>query len=60
MYEAEPKKVRQVSLKEYKRMKMKMLKQFCIYLTDDEKKYMNSLKNEIKVDQFCISKIMNY
>ena len=60
MYTADPQKIRQMTLKEYKKMKMKMLKEFGIYLTDDEKNYVKHLENDIKVDQFCISKIMNY
>ena len=41
------------TLKQYKKEKRKLLKEFLIYLTDEEKAYMESLENEIQVDQFC-------
>lgn len=41
------------TLKQYKKQKRKLLKEFLIYLTSEEKAYMESLENEIQVDQFC-------
>jgi hypothetical protein len=48
---------RTMSLKSYKKMKVEALSDFCITLTDQEQTYMNSLKTEIAVDNFYISKI---
>ena len=48
-----------MSLDDYKEMKLGVLEDFCIYLTDDEKYYLRKLENDYQVDQFCYSKIMN-
>ena len=46
---------RQMSFKQYKKMKLKMLRRdFCIMLTDEELERAESLQNEIQVDQFCL------
>lgn len=52
-------KPRNVSFKEYKKMKRKILDDFCIKLTDEQIAHFNSLKTEIAVDNFCISMIRN-
>lgn len=41
------------TLKQYKKQKRKLLKDFLIHLTSEEKAYMESLENEIQVDQYC-------
>lgn len=51
---------RNVSFKEYKKIKRQMLRDFCIPLTDEEKSRFNSLTTEIAVDNFCISMIQKY
>lgn len=51
--------LKQMSLDDYKEMKIGVLEDFCIYLTDDEKYYLRKLENDYQVDQFCYSKIMN-
>ena len=53
-------KPRNVSFKEYKKMKRKMLSEFCIHLNEEELWRFNSLKTEIEVDNFCISMINKY
>ena len=46
---------RQMSFKQYKKMKLKMLQRdFCIPLSDEELAYAESLQSEIQVDQFCL------
>jgi hypothetical protein len=60
MYEVDPMQPRAMTLDEYKEMKLEMLDDFCIKLTEEEMRHMMSLESEIKVDQFCITKIMNY
>ena len=51
-------KPRNMSLKAYRKMKLKMLKNdFCIKLTDEELDHAESLKTEIQIDQFCIGVI---
>ena len=59
-YETDPMQPRAMTLDEYKEMKLEMLDDFCIHLTDEEISHMMELTTEIKVDQFCLSKIMNY
>lgn len=50
-----------MSLEEYKEMKANMLTEdFCIRLDEEDLRHLMELPNEIRVDQFCISKIMNY
>lgn len=48
---------RKQSLKSYRKMKLKMLKEFFIELTDEQISHMNELKTEIAIDNFCISLI---
>lgn len=50
---------RKMSLKAYRKMKLRMLKEFCIKLTDEQLAHMNELKNEIQIDNFCIAVIRN-
>lgn len=51
---------RKVSLKEYRKMKIKMLKKdFCINLTDEEIAHANTLKTEAALDQFCLGILNN-
>ena len=46
---------RQMSFKQYKKMKLAMIaRDFCINLTDEELEHASSLQNEIQVDQFCL------
>ena len=52
-------KPRNISFKAYKKMKLKILDDFCIKLTEDQIAHFNSLKTEIAVDNFCISMIQN-
>lgn len=49
-----------MSLKSYRKMKLKMLKEFCITLSDEEMERMNSFTREIDIDNFCISMINKY
>jgi hypothetical protein len=50
---------KKMSIKQYRKMKRKILKEFCIKLTDEQKAHMDELKSEIQIDQFCLSLIMN-
>lgn len=50
---------RNMSLKEYRKSKLKMLDDFCITLSDEQMNHMNELKTEISIDNFCISLINN-
>lgn len=59
MYEVDPMQPRAMTLEEYKEMKLEVLSDFCVHLTEDELYYMSKLETEVKVDQFCLSKIMN-
>ena len=59
MYDVDPMQIRAMSLEEYKEMKLEVLSDFCIRLSEDEVKHMMGLETEVKVDQFCLSKIMN-
>jgi hypothetical protein len=58
-YDIDPMQIRAMTLDEYKEMKLEVLSDFCIHLTDDELYHMSKLKTEVQVDQFCLSKIMN-
>lgn len=60
MYEVDPMQIRAMTLDEYKEMKLEVLSDFCIHLTEDELMHMMELKTEIQVDQFCYCKIMNF
>ena len=51
---------KQMSIKAYRKMKLKMLKEFCIYLTDEEMDHIKSLTKEIEIDNFCISMFRKY
>lgn len=48
-------RVHTMSFKQYKKMKLKALKNdFCVTLTEEELKHADTLKTEAAVDQFCI------
>jgi hypothetical protein len=50
-----------MSLKEYRKRKIKMLKRdFMIHLTDEEIAHFNELTSEIRIDQYAITMIMNH
>lgn len=49
-----------MSIKAYRKMKMKMLKEFCIRLSDEEMERFNSFKREIDIDNFCIAMFRKY
>jgi hypothetical protein len=51
---------KQLSIKQYRKMKLRMLKEFCIKLNDEEMERINSFKREIDIDNFCISMIKKY
>jgi len=51
---------KQLSLKAYRKMKLKMLKEFYINLSDEEVERMNSFTREIDIDNFCISMFRKY
>ena len=51
---------RQMSLKSYRKMKLKMLRDFCIKLSSEEKSHAESLTNETQIDNFCISMMRKY
>ena len=49
-------KKKDITLDEYKRNKIKMLKrQFCVRLTEEQEEHINSLKSEIAVDTYARS-----
>ena len=53
-------KPRSMSLKAYRKMKLKMLERdFCIPLTDEERAHANTLTSEAAIDQFCIGILNN-
>lgn len=53
--------LRPMTLEEYKEMKITMLTEdFYVKLDEEDLKHVAELKTEIQVDQFCLSKIMNY
>ena len=49
-----------MSIKAYKKMKKKMLDEFCIKLNDEEKWRFNSFTREIDIDNFCITMFRKY
>ncbi len=51
---------KQLSLKQYRKMKLRMLKEFCITLTDEELKRISAMTREIDIDNFCISMFRKY
>ena len=53
-------KPRTMSLENYREMKLKMLDDFCINLTEEQTNHVNMLKTEIAIDNFCISMIEKY
>jgi hypothetical protein len=53
-------KPRNMSLKAYRKMKLKMLEEFSIRLTAEQKAHVNSLQTEIQIDNFCITVIRNH
>ena len=53
-------KPRNMSIKAYRKMKLKMLDEFSIRLTAEQKAYVNSLQTEIQIDNFCITVIRNH
>lgn len=51
---------RNMSLKAYRKMKLKMLERdFCINLTDEERARANEMTTEAALDQFCIGILNN-
>jgi hypothetical protein len=52
-------KPRNMSIKSYRKMKIKMLEEFHIQLTSEQLSRINSLSTEIAIDNFCISLIQN-
>ena len=60
MYGVSNLKQHTMSLEAYKKKKKRMLtKDFRIKLTKEEQEHLMELKNEIQVDQFFLSKVMN-
>ena len=51
---------KQMSIKTYRKMKKRMLKDFGVYISDEETAHMDSLTKEIAIDNFCISMIRKY
>lgn len=49
---------RVMTLKQYKKWKLKVLEELCIVLTDEEKDYLNSLGSESDVDRYAHRLIM--
>ena len=47
-----------MSLKRYKKWKLKVLDELCIELTDDERAYLNALPTECDVDAYAHCLIM--
>ena len=43
-----------MSFPEYKKSKLKMLRDFYIFLNEEETEYFNTLKTEVAIDNFCI------
>ena len=50
-------KPRNISFKAYKKLKLRMLDDFCVKLTKEQRMRFDSLKTEIEVDNFCLSRI---
>lgn len=48
------KPMRNMSFPEYKKSKLKMLRDFYIFLNEEETEYFNTLKTEVAIDNFCI------
>ena len=59
MYEMIHNQQREMSLKSYRKMKLKVLKEFYVELSDEEMNKLFTLKTEIEIDNFCISMIKN-
>lgn len=54
-------KPRNMSLKEYRKMKLKMLRRdFRITLTEKELAHAETLTTEIQIDQFCLGMMNKY
>lgn len=51
---------KQMSIKSYRKMKKRMLKDFGVYISEEENAHMESLTKEIAIDNFCISMIRKY
>ena len=51
---------RKTSIKSYRKMKLRMLRDFCVKLSDEEKNHMESLTREIDIDHFYISMMNKY
>lgn len=51
---------KKMSIKMYRKLKLRMLKDFAIKLSEEEMKYAQSLDTEIKIDNFCISMMRKY
>lgn len=49
-----------MSLKDYRKRKLKMLDEFCIKLSDAEMYHLYELKTEIAIDNFCIRMVRKY
>lgn len=49
---------RTMTLKQYKKWKLKILDELCVKLTEEEKAYLNSLKTECDVDAYAHRLIM--
>ena len=53
------KPAKNMSIASYRKMKIKILDEFGIYLNDEQMNHIKELKTEIGIDNFCISLINN-
>lgn len=54
-------KIKDNSLKAYRKFKLKILERdFRVYITDEEKQHAETLTTESQINQFCLSMINKY
>ena len=52
---------RKMSLKQYRKMKLRMLQRdFCLPLTDEDRDHAQTLTTETAIDQFCVTMLNKY
>ena len=51
---------KKLSIKSYRKMKLRMLKEFCIKLSDEEMERLFGLTREIDIDNFGVSMLQKY
>lgn len=51
---------KKMTIGQYRQAKLRMLKDFCIQLTDEQLTRFNELETEVEIDNFCRNTILKF